>query len=494
MEHERLIGGRYRLIELLGSGGMSVVWRAHDQVLGRDVAVKVLSPELAADPDLLRRVYAEARAAAGLRHPAVVEVYDYGGEPYPYVVMELVAGRTMSQLLDGRALPWRSAVLIGAQVAAALAAAHAHGIVHRDVKPGNVMVTAAGVKLVDFGISAAIGEADMSEGQILGTPAYLAPERLDGGQVRPATDVYALGLLLYLGLAGHLPWQASTTTQMLSAHRYTEPGALPPVPGLPPEIADLCRRCLSKRPGDRPTAAEAAEVLGRVAGLPSTALFLVGGVPPTDDETTVISHPGRRRVLVAGGVAAALVVGGLAWAVARSGDGDPQAAAVASTPRQVACTVDYAIRSALDGRSSTAVTIRNTGPVPVDAWQLRFTLPDRQTVVRGWTGQWRQSGTDVLARGGALPAGGSVATGFDAVYRDATSLPAAFALNGTTCTPVLSVLGQSTPPTTAATEAPTRRPPVAATTRTDNSGKGNADDGEGGGKGKGSGKGKGGDD
>jgi serine/threonine-protein kinase len=489
VEDERLIGGRYLLLERLGAGGMSVVWRAHDRVLGRDVAVKVLSPELAADPDLLRRIYAEARAAAGLRHPGVVEVYDYGetdssGQRVPYVVMELVAGRTMTDLLSGAALPWRSAVLIGAQVAAALAAAHAHGIVHRDVKPGNVMVTAAGVKLVDFGISAAIGEVDMSEGQLLGTPAYLAPERLDGGQVRPATDVYALGLLLYVALAGHLPWQASTTTQMLSAHRYTEPTALPPVPGLPPEVADLCRRCLSKRPGNRPAAAEAAEALGRVAGLPSTALLLAGGAPPPDDATTVVGlpRPGRRTV-VAGGVAAALLVGGLAWAAARPGDTEGQAtAAPATTPKRAACTVDYAIRSALDGRSSTAVTIRNTGQVPVDAWQLRFTLPDRQTVVRGWTGQWRQTGTDVLALGGALPAGGSVATGFDAVYGDATSLPAEFLLNGTTCRPVLSVLGQSTPPTTAATEGPARpvaQPPAAPPARTDNSGPGSANSGKG---------------
>jgi serine/threonine-protein kinase len=384
-------------------------------------------------------------------------------------------------------------VLIGAQVAAALAAAHAHGIVHRDVKPGNVMVTAAGVKLVDFGISAAIGEADMSGGQILGTPAYLAPERLDGGQVRPATDVYALGLLLYLALAGHLPWQASTTTQMLTAHRYRDPAALPPVAGLPPEIADLCRRCLSKRPGDRPTAAEAAEALGRVAGLPSTALLLAGG-RSANDPTAVLPPPGRRRrAVVAGGVAAALVAGGLTWAVAQSGGADRQAAVGStSAPAQAACSVDYAIRSALDGRSSTAVTIRNTGRVPVDAWQLRFTFPDRQTVVRGWTGQWRQSGMDVLALGGELPAGGTVATGFDAVYRDATALPGAFVLNGTTCTPVLSVLGQSTPPTTAATEAPAR-PPAAAGTRTDNSGPGSGNSGSGNsGEGKGnSGKGKG---
>jgi hypothetical protein len=494
MDGERLIDGRYRLLERLGAGGMSVVWRAHDLVLGRDVAVKVLSSELAADPGLLSRIHAEARAAAGLRHPNVVAVYDYGeaetpGQTVPYVVMELVAGRSMTDLLGGGALPWRSAVLIGAQVAAALAAAHAHGIVHRDVKPGNVMVTAAGVKLVDFGISAAIGESDMTGGEILGTPAYLAPERFDGGQVRPATDVYALGLLLYLALAGHLPWQASTTTQMLRAHRYHEPAALPPVAGLPPEVADLCRRCLSKHPTDRPAATEVAEALGRVAGLPSTTLLLAGGAPPPDDATTIVQRRSHmRRSVMAGGVAAVVIVGGVAaWAAARpTGDAGRAVAAAAPAPKRAACTVDYAIRSALDGRSSTAVTIRNTGQVPVDAWQLRFTLPGRQTVVRGWTDRWQQTGADVLALGGALPAGGRVATGFDAAYRDATALPATFVLNGTTCTPVLSVFGQSTPPTTAAIDPPAG---PAAAAGTDNSGPGNAGSGnDNSGKDKGKGK------
>lgn len=141
MESGHLLNGRYRLVDRLGAGGMSVVWRAHDEVLGRDVAVKMLSPELAADPQLLQRVRLEARSAARLRHPNIVEVYDYGeaadgaGHRLPYVVMEVVEGRSLAQLLTGGALPWRLAVLICAQVAAALAAAHDRGVVHRDVNP-----------------------------------------------------------------------------------------------------------------------------------------------------------------------------------------------------------------------------------------------------------------------------------------------------------------------------------------------------------------------
>ncbi|MGK5682136.1 serine/threonine-protein kinase [Actinoplanes sp. URMC 104] len=273
-----LLDERFRLSDRLGAGGMSVVWRAHDDVLDRDVAVKVLSPGLARDPQLLARVRSEARAVARLRHPNVVDVYDYGeargplGRTIPYVVMEVVEGRQLSQLLTGGALPWRLAVVICAQVAAALAAAHARGVVHRDVKPGNVMVGGSRVKLVDFGISAAPGEEDRDAGQLLGTPAYLAPERLEEGVVRPATDVYALGLLLYRTLAGHLPWQASTATQMLLAHRYQEPAELPDVDELPAEVRELCRQCLKKDPEVRPTAAEVAAMLGDVAGLPPDAL------------------------------------------------------------------------------------------------------------------------------------------------------------------------------------------------------------------------------
>ncbi|MEU4427708.1 serine/threonine-protein kinase, partial [Actinoplanes sp. NPDC024001] len=280
--------GRFRLRDRLGAGGMAVVWRAHDEVLGRDVALKVLSPDLAQDVSLLARIRDEARAVARLRHPNIVDVYDYGEAPgpLPYVVMEVAEGRSMAQLLTAGALPWRVAVLITAQVAAALAAAHEQGVVHRDVKPGNVMVGGARVKLVDFGISASSGDDDRSAGLLLGTPAYLAPERLERGVVRPAADVYALGLLLYRALAGRLPWQASTTTEMLVAHRYQEPAPLPRVAGLPAEVAALCRQCLAKDPEQRPSAAEAAAVLATVAGLSPATLDLPGAAPSNHDEPT----------------------------------------------------------------------------------------------------------------------------------------------------------------------------------------------------------------
>src|SRR3954467_15205346 len=251
---------------------MSVVWRGFDEVLGRQVAVKVLPPSTSTDPAFRRRLRAEAQAAARLSHPNITNVYDYGeattvdGEPVPYVVMELIDGESLAAVLARTPrLPWEHAVRITAEVAAALAAAHARGIVHRDVTPANVMLTQTGAKVVDFGISALIGENDIDpDGSLLGTPAYLAPERLEGGQVSPATDVYAVGLLIYRTLIGQLPWDVGTTTALLRAHQYTEPEPLPPVEGLPSVVGALVARCMLKRPADRPSSAELAHVLTAV--------------------------------------------------------------------------------------------------------------------------------------------------------------------------------------------------------------------------------------
>jgi serine/threonine-protein kinase len=293
-----LLANRYRLVERLGAGGMSVVWRGFDEVLGRQVAVKVLPPSTSTDPSFRRRLRAEAQAAARLSHPHITNVYDYGeattidGEPVPYVVMELVDGESLAAVLArSRRLPWPAAVRISSEVSAALAAAHARGIVHRDVTPANVMLTPAGAKVVDFGISALIGENDIDpDGSLLGTPAYLAPERLEGGQVSPATDVYAVGLLIYRTLIGQLPWDVGTTTALLRAHQYTEPEPLPHVEGLPPAVEALVARCLEKRPDDRPSSAELAHVLGGVAaGTPSSRGFVPDWADSSEDTTILPS-------------------------------------------------------------------------------------------------------------------------------------------------------------------------------------------------------------
>jgi serine/threonine-protein kinase len=267
----RVLGGRYQLEQRIGIGGMSEVWRAHDQVLDRPVAVKIMAPAAetqvgeASCADLVR---AEARSAARLAHPNVAAVHDFGtsvtpGRVVPYIVMELVEGQTLGSHLAAGALDWRIAVRICAEVAAALAAAHAEHVVHRDVKPANIMLTPSGAKVLDFGIAAAAGECDPDgNGPVMGTPAYIAPERFEGVPATPATDVYALGVLLYNCLTGRLPWHADTGTGLVHSHRYLDPEPLPHIDGLAPEVLDLCSRCLHKNPTERPTALVAALLLG----------------------------------------------------------------------------------------------------------------------------------------------------------------------------------------------------------------------------------------
>ncbi|MFG3642997.1 protein kinase [Micromonospora sp. NPDC047762] len=300
-----LLDGRYQVESRLGAGGMSVVWRAWDRVLERGVAVKVLAGAQAAARGARQRVQAEARAAAGLWHPHVTSVYDYGehtdaaGRQVSYVVMELLPGETLSERLAAGPLPPTVAMRTCAQVAEALAAAHERKLVHRDIKPSNVMLTPAGVKVVDFGIATTAGRPELeADGQLLGTAAYLAPERLAGGTVLPASDVYALGLLLYRTLTNELPWSAETPTQMLTAHVYVDPAPLPDVEGVPPEVHRLLDRCLARDPADRPDAAEVAAALHgfaddaerRVKQAAQSASISPVSAPPTADPST-----GRRR-------------------------------------------------------------------------------------------------------------------------------------------------------------------------------------------------------
>jgi serine/threonine-protein kinase len=271
-----LLGDRYRLTSVLGVGGIAVVWRAHDSVLDRSVAIKVVAGEHGDERarGLLRR---EARAAAALSHPNIAHVHDYGetvvdGRVLPYVVMEMVPGGTLAQRLAAGPVTVEFAMRVGAQVAAALAAAHAVGLVHQDIKPANVMLPPTGAKVVDFGIAAAVAPSTTGRlaDEVLGTPAYLAPERLIDDAVEPASDVYALGILLYRMLSGRSPWTAENTTQMLTAHLYIDPVPLPALPGVPDDVTDLCNRCLAKDPADRPSAQVVAEVLSERAGTAPT--------------------------------------------------------------------------------------------------------------------------------------------------------------------------------------------------------------------------------
>ncbi|MFE9694582.1 serine/threonine-protein kinase [Micromonospora sp. NPDC005806] len=267
----RTLGGRYELEQRVGIGGMSEVWRAHDLVLDRTVAVKLISPGLDEEATSVERIRAEARSAARLVHPNVASVHDFGtstapdGREVPYIVMELAEGETLAAHLRDGPLDWRIAVRVCAEVSAALAAAHAHDIVHRDVKPANVILTPAGVKVLDFGIATSPGAVDHTpDGMVVGTPAYLAPEQLDRLPATPAADMYALGVLLYYALAGRLPYAAGSATQLLGERRRQPPEPLPEIEGLPAEVADLCRRCLADDPAARPTSLMAALLLAEV--------------------------------------------------------------------------------------------------------------------------------------------------------------------------------------------------------------------------------------
>ncbi|WP_169950357.1 serine/threonine-protein kinase [Microbispora sp. H11081] len=261
---------RYLLQERIATGGMSVIWRAFDQSLQRLVAIKVLDGSLDDDSpgrELMRR---EARATARLIHPDAIEVYDYGetvtngGRLASFVVMRLLEGRSLADRIMEGPLPWAEATEIAAGLAKVLAAAHDRGIVHRDVTPENVLLADDGPKLLDFGIAAFIGEADDQLVADFGTPPYVAPERLKGTTADPAVDVYALGVLLFEMLTGALPYPEKTWEAIEAARREGPPPVPEGVPGLPQEVADLCRRCLCPDPVDRPSARAVAAALSAV--------------------------------------------------------------------------------------------------------------------------------------------------------------------------------------------------------------------------------------
>ncbi|WP_328477102.1 serine/threonine protein kinase [Actinoplanes sp. NBC_00393] len=277
-----LLASRYRLVTLLETGGMAQVWRAVDELLDRPVAVKLP----AGDTRAAHLAWREARLAARLSHPGIAAVHDYreavrpDGSVAPFVVMELLSGETVAARLVDGPIPWGEAVSIGTAVAEALAAAHAAGVVHRDIKPGNVMLCPGGVKLLDFGISAAAGEPDDDDtGATFGTPAYAAPERLDGKPAEPATDLYGLGVLLFEMVAGEPPYSVDTWEE-LAAAQASGPAQLPE--GLPARLRELIARCLQDEPHRRPSAAEARRTLARlIPSSPARSTIPLPEPPPT---------------------------------------------------------------------------------------------------------------------------------------------------------------------------------------------------------------------
>jgi len=251
-----ILGGRYRLLELLGQGGMATIFRARDSQLDRDVAVKVLRPEYGSDPEFLERFRHEAQAAASLSHPGIVSVYDYGTDPAgPFIVMELVDGQDLATLLRRRGpLPPAQAARVASEVAHALGAAHARGLVHRDVKPGNILVTTDNrIKVADFGIARAVADSGVTmPGTTLGSVHYFSTEQARGESATPASDVYGLGIVLYELLTGQRPWTGDSAAAVATA-RLT--GAVPSPrsvnPAIPAALDAIDRRALALDPSDR---------------------------------------------------------------------------------------------------------------------------------------------------------------------------------------------------------------------------------------------------
>jgi len=266
MSHEEghVLAGRYRLEERIAVGGMGEVWRAHDDTLDREVAVKLLRPESTSDDTFVERFRAEARHAGGLTHPNVGTVHDYGeDEGNAFLVMELLEGKPLSDLIRELA-PMDPAEVteILYQIAIALQAAHEAGVVHRDVKPANIVVDADGyAKITDFGIARALGEAPMTQtGEVLGTPHYLAPEQAKGEPAGPLSDVYALAVVGYEMLTGRRPFSGDSMVTTALAH-VNQP--LPPLPDSVPEpLRTTVMAALAKSPDERPDGAGAfAEAL-----------------------------------------------------------------------------------------------------------------------------------------------------------------------------------------------------------------------------------------
>jgi serine/threonine-protein kinase len=296
--NEQLILDRYRLIERIAVGGSAEVWRAHDEHLDRPVAVKRLHPHLLPDDASRKRLSAEARAAAGLSHPVIVGVYDSdatGG--VPALVMELVDGESLSARLDRDGpLPARDAAEVTADIAEALYHAHQRGVIHRDVKPGNVLLARDGrTRLVDFGIAhslAASAERLTMPGTVMGTLRAMSPEQLAGGPITPRTDLWGLGVVLHEALIGRPPYPSSTPIELAEAQRAGPPR----LDGVDPALAGVVRACLSPDPADRPlhAGALASALRDWLSGDPAAALALAPSateVAASPVDTSAVTQP-----------------------------------------------------------------------------------------------------------------------------------------------------------------------------------------------------------
>jgi len=410
------LGNRYLLETLVARGGMGEVWSARDMVLDRRVAVKVLLPNLAGDPGFTARFRAEARAMAALSHPGIVEIYDYGqADGLAYLVMQFVEGESLVSLIrrTGPLAPDRAVRLV-VQAAVAIDAAHRQGIVHRDVKPANLMLRKDGrLALTDFGI-ARILAADRITGadQIVGTAYYLAPEQVTGAEVGPATDVYALGVVAYELLAGVRPFVADTPFEVSLKHVHEEPPRLPQ--SVPGPIRELVLRAMAKDPAHRwPSAAAFARAASASIGeVPATVMPGSLEVPAdsqdlttgentrtTQRSATAWDEPGRaapqrKRLLLAAGTAVALAIGAVAIVIlSPDGSGTPQSQRPGTSPSVAARASSSSTDPVQNNATATptsgtptgaASTAKPANPLPTSPQPSTSPTTARVPVMYGW--------------------------------------------------------------------------------------------------------------
>ena len=294
----QVYGNRYELVSRIAIGGMGEVWQAADTIIGRTVAIKILKDEYLGDPGFRERFRAEARHAAMVNHDGIANVFDYGEEDgKAYLVMELVPGEALSTILEReRVLPPDKVLSIVSQTALALHQAHQAGLVHRDVKPGNLLITPDGaVKITDFGIARLADQVPLTAtGQVMGTVQYLAPEQASGKPASPSTDIYSLGIVAYEALAGRRPFRGESQVSIAMAHIKEAPPELPVT--IPEEVRALVMSCLAKKPAGRPQSAEDLAKAAKAiqAGNIDEAMALLPN-PEADSDTPDTATSGKKK-------------------------------------------------------------------------------------------------------------------------------------------------------------------------------------------------------
>ena len=293
-EEGQLYGGRYRLISRIAIGGMGEVWKAHDPIILRDVAIKILKPEYMGDPGFLERFRTEAKHAARVNHEGIANVYDYGEDAgSAFLVMELVPGESLAKILETKKfLPAAEVLDIMAQTARALYAAHQEGLVHRDVKPGNLLITPEGqVKITDFGIARVADQVSLTAtGQVMGTVQYLAPEQATGKPATASTDIYSLGIVAYEAISGKRPFTGDNQMMIAMSQIRDVP---PPLPeSIDPAVSELIMDCLAKKAVMRPaTALELAQRAEKLSGRTPRGQYntrMIEQVKPLPQTTSII--------------------------------------------------------------------------------------------------------------------------------------------------------------------------------------------------------------